>query len=35
MFDFVEVDKMIPQDFYRPVAELIHFLDRLSPRRGY
>ncbi|WP_442756310.1 flagellar biosynthesis protein FlhB [Methylocystis sp. JAN1] len=35
MFDFVEVDKMIPQDFYRPVAELIHFLNQLSPRRGY
>lgn len=35
MFDFVEVDKMIPQEFYRPVAELIHFLDRLSAGRGY
>ncbi len=30
MYDFVEIDKMIPQEFYRPVAELIHFLDRLS-----
>lgn len=27
MYDHVEVDKMIPQEFYRPVAELIHFLD--------
>jgi flagellar biosynthetic protein FlhB len=27
MFDHVEVDKMIPQEFYRPVAELIHFLN--------
>jgi len=35
MFDFVEVDRMIPQDFYRPVAELIHFLDRLSSRKAY
>lgn len=26
MFDRVEVDNMIPQDFYRPIAELIHFL---------
>lgn len=26
MFDHVEVDKMIPSEFYRPVAELIHFL---------
>lgn len=26
MFDLVEVDKMIPPEFYRPVAELIHFL---------
>ncbi|WP_457797733.1 EscU/YscU/HrcU family type III secretion system export apparatus switch protein [Methylocystis sp. S23] len=33
MFDLVEVDKMIPQEFYRPVAELIHLLDRLSARR--
>lgn len=33
MYDFVEVDKMIPQEFYRPVAELIHYLDSLSRRR--
>lgn len=26
MFDHVEVDKMIPAEFYRPIAELIHFL---------
>lgn len=26
MFDHVEVDQMIPPEFYRPVAELIHFL---------
>lgn len=26
MYDHVEVDQMIPSDFYRPVAELIHFL---------
>ncbi|MBI1867230.1 MAG: flagellar type III secretion system protein FlhB [Methylocystis sp.] len=26
MFDHVEVDKMIPPEFYRPIAELIHFL---------
>ncbi|HEY8261172.1 MAG TPA: flagellar biosynthesis protein FlhB [Methylosinus sp.] len=26
MYDHVEVDQMIPPDFYRPVAELIHFL---------
>ncbi|QGM97911.1 EscU/YscU/HrcU family type III secretion system export apparatus switch protein [Methylocystis parvus] len=35
MFDIVEVDKMIPQDFYRPIAELIHFLDRISARKNY
>ncbi|MGJ0509976.1 MAG: EscU/YscU/HrcU family type III secretion system export apparatus switch protein [Methylocystis sp.] len=36
MYEFVEVDKMIPQDFYRPVAELIHYLEGLSAqRRGY
>ncbi len=26
MYDFVEVDRMIPPEFFRPVAELIHFL---------
>jgi flagellar biosynthetic protein FlhB len=34
MFDFVEVDKMIPQEFYRPIAELIHYLDSISGRRS-
>ncbi len=32
MFDHVEVDKMIPAEFYRPIAELIHFLQ--SSRAG-
>ena len=27
MFDHVEVDKMIPTEFFRPIAELIHFLN--------
>ena len=31
LFDIVEVDRMIPEEFYRPVAELIHFLN--STRR--
>jgi flagellar biosynthetic protein FlhB len=35
MYDVVEVDKMIPQEFYRPIAELIHFLDRLATRRPH
>jgi flagellar biosynthetic protein FlhB len=26
MYDHVDVDQMIPSEFYRPVAELIHFL---------
>jgi flagellar biosynthetic protein FlhB len=26
MYDHVEVDRMIPPDFYRAVAEIIHFL---------
>ena len=33
MFDFVEVDKMIPPQFYRPVAELIHFINTIAQRR--
>lgn len=33
MFDIVEVDKMIPPEFYRPVAELIHFLASAGARR--
>lgn len=26
MYDFVEIDRMIPPEFFRPIAELIHFL---------
>jgi flagellar biosynthetic protein FlhB len=33
MYDLVEVDRMIPAEFYRPVAELIHFLHTLDTRR--
>lgn len=35
MYDHVEVDKMIPAEFYRPVAELIHILSDAgrAPRR--
>lgn len=33
MYDVVDVDKMIPSEFYRPVAELIHFLQTLGARR--
>lgn len=32
MFDLVEVDRMIPQEFFRPVAELIHFLSARGQR---
>jgi flagellar biosynthetic protein FlhB len=32
MFDHVEVDRMIPSEFYRPVAELIHFLNSQRSR---
>ncbi len=32
MFDLVDVDKMIPPDLYRPVAELIHFLQDAGKR---
>lgn len=34
MFEMVEVDRMIPSEFYRPVAELIHYLHSLG-RKGY
>jgi flagellar biosynthetic protein FlhB len=27
MFDHVEIDRMIPSEFYKPVAQLIHFLN--------
>ncbi|MCC3244645.1 flagellar type III secretion system protein FlhB [Methylocystis sp. WRRC1] len=33
MYDMVEVDRMIPTEFYRPVAELIHFLSSAAARR--
>jgi flagellar biosynthesis protein FlhB len=33
MYDSVEVDQMIPPEFYRAVAELIHFLQKHQPRR--
>ena len=33
MYDLVVVDRMIPPEFYRPVAELIHFLQTLGVRR--
>ncbi len=32
MYDRVEVQQMIPADFYKAVAELIHFLQARSPR---
>lgn len=34
MYDSVEVDRMIPPEFYRAVAELIHFLRKHEPRRS-
>jgi flagellar biosynthesis protein FlhB len=34
MYDSVEVDKMIPSEFYRAVAELIHVLQRHERRRA-
>ena len=34
MYDSVEVDQMIPPEFYRAVAELIHFLHNHEPRRS-
>jgi flagellar biosynthetic protein FlhB len=35
MYDRVEVDMMIPPEFYRAIAEIIHFLNtRSSGRRG-
>jgi flagellar biosynthetic protein FlhB len=30
MFDHVELDRMIPQEFFRSIAELIHFLSSLK-----
>ncbi len=34
MYDSVKVDRVIPPEFYRAVAELIHFLRKHEPRRG-
>lgn len=34
MYDSVEVDRMIPPEFYRAVAELIHLLQRRERRRA-
>lgn len=34
MYDNVEIDRMIPPEFYRAVAELVHFLQKHEPRRG-
>jgi flagellar biosynthesis protein FlhB len=34
MYNSVEVDRMIPAEFYRAVAELIHFLHKHEPRRS-
>ena len=32
MYDHVEVSKMIPAEFYKAVAELVHFLQARAPR---
>jgi flagellar biosynthetic protein FlhB len=34
MYDLVEVDQAIPPEFYRAIAELIHFLSRKKARVG-
>jgi flagellar biosynthesis protein FlhB len=34
MYDSVEVDRMIPPEFYRAIAELIHTLQRRERRRA-
>ena len=34
MYDAVEVDTMIAPEFYRPVAELIHFLYSRGQRKA-
>jgi len=34
MYDNVEIDRMIPPEFYRAVAELIHMLQRHARRRA-
>jgi flagellar biosynthetic protein FlhB len=33
MYDHVEVSKMIPAEFYKAVAELIHFLQARANRQ--
>lgn len=33
LFDHVEVDRMIPPEFFRPVAEVINYLTTLAARR--
>jgi flagellar biosynthetic protein FlhB len=33
MYDSVEVDRMIPAEFYRAVAEIIYFLQSHGTRR--
>ncbi|MGB8279225.1 MAG: EscU/YscU/HrcU family type III secretion system export apparatus switch protein [Methylovirgula sp.] len=34
LYNSVEVDRMIPPEFYRAVAQLIHFLQKHEPRRS-
>jgi len=34
MYEHVEVDRMIPADFFRPIAELIHFLNGGDKKTG-
>lgn len=34
MYEFVEVDRMIPPEFFRPIAELIHFLSSRGGAHG-
>jgi flagellar biosynthesis protein FlhB len=34
MYENVEIDRMIPPEFYRAVAELIHTLQRHTRRRA-
>jgi flagellar biosynthesis protein FlhB len=34
MYDLVEIDQMIPPEFFRPIAELIHFLSSHGGARG-
>ena len=34
LYDAVEVDQMIPPEFYKAVAEIIHFLQNLGKRKA-